>query len=156
MSTNNKPKLSDEEVLRQAKETLAIYLPLEADGYCVTSETLYDILLAIAANRGTTESICAELADAPDPETIRGYFNEQFTIEQLSDLQQGSIPVMPPIGPGSCDGSVRSKSPLIFTTVPTLANEPRRKPCGYAAKPKMGPLGSLASRQLMPSFTDNE
>lgn len=88
MSTNNKPKLNDEEVLRQAKETLAIYLPLEADGYCVTSETLYDILLAIAANRGTTESICAELADAPDPETIRGYFNEQFTIEQLSDLQQ--------------------------------------------------------------------
>src|SRR5262249_60699832 len=88
MSTHNKPKLNDEEVLRQAKETLAIYLPLEADGYCVTTETLYDILLAIAANRGTTESICAELADAPDPETICLYFNQQFTIELLPELQR--------------------------------------------------------------------
>jgi len=84
---NDKPKLNDEKVLRQAKKTLEIYLPLEADGYCVTSETLYDILIGIAANRGTTESVCAELAGAPDPETIRGYFREQFTVEQLPDLQ---------------------------------------------------------------------
>jgi len=89
-TNNDKPKLNDEKVLRQAKKTLEIYLPLEADGYCVTSETLYDILIGIAANRGTTESVCAELAGAPDPETIRRYFREQFTVEQLQDLQ-GSI-----------------------------------------------------------------
>jgi putative transposase len=88
MTPDNKPKLNDEEVLRQAKETLDIHLPLEADGYIVTSETLYDILLGIAANRGTTESICAELAEAPNPETIRRYFNEQFTVEQLPELQR--------------------------------------------------------------------
>jgi putative transposase len=85
---NNKPKLNDEKVLRQAKKTLGIYLPLEADGYYVTSDTLYDILIGIATNRGTTESVCAELAGAPDPETIRGYFRKQFTVEQLADLQQ--------------------------------------------------------------------
>jgi len=95
MSTNNdkptnhdKPKLNDEKVLCQAKKTLEIFLPLEADGYCVTSDTLYDILIGIAANRGTTESVCAELAGAPDPETIRCYFREQFTVEQLQDLQR--------------------------------------------------------------------
>lgn len=89
MYTNNdKPKLNDEKVLRQAKKTLEICLPLEADGYCVTSETLYDILIGIAANRGTTESVCAELAEAPDPETIRRYFREQFIVEQLPQLQQ--------------------------------------------------------------------
>jgi len=89
MSTNNdKPKLNDEKVLGQAKKTLERYLPLEADGYCVTSETLSDIWIGIAANRGTTESVCAELAGAPDPETIRGYFREQFTVEQLPQLQQ--------------------------------------------------------------------
>jgi hypothetical protein len=88
-STNNdKPKLNDEKVLRQAKKTLEIYLPLEADGYCATSETLYDILIGIAANRGTTESVCAELAGAPDPETIRRYFREQFTVEELPQLQR--------------------------------------------------------------------
>ena len=89
MSTNNdKPKLNDEKVLRQAKKTLEIYLPLEADGYRVRSETLYDILIGIAANHGTTESGCAELAGAPDPETIRGYFREQFMVEQAPELQR--------------------------------------------------------------------
>ena len=69
---NDKPKLNDEKVLGQAKKTLERYLPLEADGDRVTSETLSDIWIGIAANRGTTESVCAELAGAPDPETIRG------------------------------------------------------------------------------------
>jgi len=87
-TNNDKPKLNDEKALCQAKKTLEIYLPLEADGYCVTSDTLYDILIGITANRGTTESVCAELADAPDPETIRRYFREQFTVEQLPELQR--------------------------------------------------------------------
>ena len=87
-TNNDKPKLNDEKVLCQAKKTLGIYLPLEADGYCVRSETLYDILIGIAANRGTTESVCAELAGAPDPETIRRYFREQFIVEQLPELQR--------------------------------------------------------------------
>ena len=87
-TNNDKPKLNDEKVLCQAKKTLGIYLPLEADGYCVTSETLYDILIGIAANRGTTESVCTELAGAPDPETIRRYFREQFIVEQLPELQR--------------------------------------------------------------------
>jgi putative transposase len=87
-TNHDKPKLNDEKVLRQAKKTLEIYLPLEADGYCVTNDTLYDILIGIAANCGTTESVCAELAGVPDPETIRRYFREQFTIEQLPELQR--------------------------------------------------------------------
>ena len=66
---NDKPKLNDEKVLRQAKKTLEMYLPLEADGYCVTSETLYDILIVIAANRGTTESVCAASAHILIPYT---------------------------------------------------------------------------------------
>lgn len=67
---------------------MAIHLPLEADGYCTTSETLYDILLAVAVNKGTVESVCAELAGSPDPETIRRYFREQLTVERLSELQR--------------------------------------------------------------------
>ena len=39
-TNNDKPKLNDEKVLRQAKKTLGTYLSLEADGYCVTSDTL--------------------------------------------------------------------------------------------------------------------
>src|SRR5262249_16401985 len=87
-TNNDKPKLNDEKVLRQAKKTLERPLPLEADGYRVTSETLDDIWIGIAANRGTAESVCAELAGAPDPETLRRYFREQFIVEQLPELER--------------------------------------------------------------------
>ena len=63
-------------------------MALEANGKCVTSETDYDILLGIAPNRGMTESIYAELAEAPDAETIRRYFDQQFTVEQLLELER--------------------------------------------------------------------
>jgi hypothetical protein len=44
MYTNDdKPKLNDEKVLSQGKKTLEIFLPLEADGYCVTTDTLYQL-----------------------------------------------------------------------------------------------------------------
>jgi putative transposase len=62
--------------------------PLEADGYACTSETLYQVLIGVAANKGTIESVCAEMADAPDGETIRGYLNEQLKVEDLPQLER--------------------------------------------------------------------
>jgi len=86
--SNHKPKIDDDEVLRQVKQNLDKHLTLEADGYIVTTETLYEILIGVAAKRGTIESICAELAGAPDPESVRRYLNEQLTVEQLPELQR--------------------------------------------------------------------
>lgn len=88
MKSEATPKLTDEEVLRQAQATLQQHLPLEANGYVCSDETLYQILLGVVANRGTLTSVCAELADAPDDETIRGYINEQITVEQLPELER--------------------------------------------------------------------
>lgn len=58
-----------------------------------TSETLDDVLLGIAANPGTVESICLELVEAPDPETIHRYFNRHFPVEQAPELQPRSGPI---------------------------------------------------------------
>jgi hypothetical protein len=74
---NDKPKLNEAEVLKRARATLEAHLPLEAAGYGCTSTTLYEVLIGVAAQRSTIESVCAELAGAPDGETIRGYLNEQ-------------------------------------------------------------------------------
>src|ERR671925_393186 len=46
------------------------------------------VLLAVAVNRGTIESVCADLAGAPDPQTIRGYLNAQLRVEDLPDLER--------------------------------------------------------------------
>jgi hypothetical protein len=155
VSPNDKPKIDDDEVLRQAKETLEIHLSLEADGYVVTTETLYDILIGVAANRGTIESICAELADAPDPETIRRYINEQVTIEQLPDLQRR-------INAGLSDNwptKLRRRGPIEvaidFMTAPITASRNKKRVCGCAAKLGMEQLAFIVWRRPMPSFTDN-
>jgi putative transposase len=63
-------------------------LPLQAEGYKCTTEDLLNVLLGVAANRGTIESVCADLVGTPDPETIRTYFNEQLCVEDLWDLER--------------------------------------------------------------------
>lgn len=88
MKSTKPLKLKDEEVLRQAQATLEKHVPLEANGYACDSATLYQVLLGVVANRGTLASVCAELDGAPDDETIRGYLNEQITVDQLPELEK--------------------------------------------------------------------
>ncbi len=86
--TNHTPKLTNREVLERAHMLLADYLPLEADGYSCTTDDLLDVLLGVAANQGTIEAVCADLAGSPDAETIRGYFKDQLRVEDLPDLER--------------------------------------------------------------------
>lgn len=79
-------KLTDENVLMHAREVLEEHLPLQAEGYPCTTEDLLNILLGVTANRGTIESVCADLVGAPEAETIRTYCNEQLCVEELPDL----------------------------------------------------------------------
>jgi putative transposase len=81
-------ELTDEEVLEYARSGLEEHLALVADGYKCSTEGVLDVLLGVAVTQGTLESVCADLVDTPDPETIRGYLNEQLTAERLSELQQ--------------------------------------------------------------------
>jgi putative transposase len=39
-------------------------------------------------NRGTLEAVCADWVEAPDPETVRRYLNEQLCVEDLPDLER--------------------------------------------------------------------
>ena len=81
-------KLTDQEVLEYARTGLQNHLSLEAAGYKCSTEDLWYVLLGVAVNRDTVESVCADLVGTPDPETIRQYLNEQLTVEQLPQLEQ--------------------------------------------------------------------
>jgi len=81
-------ELTDQEVLLHAQEGLKEHLSLQAEGYKCTTDDLFRVLLGVAANRGTIESVCADLAGTPDPQTIRGYFNEQLCVEELPKLER--------------------------------------------------------------------
>ena len=75
---NDTLKLTDQKVLEHAREGLREHLPVQAEGYACTTDDLLNVLVGVAANRGTIESVCTDLVGTPDPETIRGYFNEQL------------------------------------------------------------------------------
>jgi len=79
--------LTDEQVLHESRLTLAEHLALEANGYKCTTADLWNVLLGVAADQGTIESVCADLVAAPDAETIRTYLNEQLCVEQLPHLE---------------------------------------------------------------------
>ena len=81
-------ELTDQEVLLHTQDRLHEHLPLHADGYVCSTEDLLAVLVGVAANQGTIESVCADLVGSPDPQTIRGYFKEQLTVEQLPALQK--------------------------------------------------------------------
>jgi len=85
--TNDTPELTDQEVLQRAHTLLAEHLPLQADGYTCTTDDLLDVLLGVAANRGTIEAVCADWVGTPDAETIRGYFKDQLCGEDLPELE---------------------------------------------------------------------
>jgi putative transposase len=85
---NDTLKLTDNQVLTHARDLLQEHLPLAADGTCCTTDDLLNVLLGIAVNRGTLEAVCTDWAEAPNPETVRRYLNEQLCVEDLPELEQ--------------------------------------------------------------------
>ena len=82
------PELTEAEVLQHALSTLHDHLPLHAEGYTCTTDDLFKVLLGVAVNRGTIESVCVDLVGTPDPQTLRGYLNEQLRVEELPELER--------------------------------------------------------------------
>jgi hypothetical protein len=81
-------ELSAQEVLQHTQALLEEKLPLKAEGYKCTTDDLFKVLLGIAATKSTVEAVCAELVGTPNPQTIRGYFNEQLRVEDLPTLEE--------------------------------------------------------------------
>jgi putative transposase len=84
----NNTSLSGTAVLTKVRSRIGEVLPLQADGYACTTGQLLDVLLAVSANKETIEQVCADLQIKVGAETIRGYFNEQFEVGNLSQLEE--------------------------------------------------------------------
>ncbi len=82
------PKLTERDVLEQARERLQPHLRFEADGYACNREQLIHLLLGVAATKNTLEAVCAELETSPCAATARSYLNEQLKGEELPKLER--------------------------------------------------------------------
>ena len=80
-------KLTDEITRQTALDRLTTYLPLQAAGYECSTETLADVLIQTATKQQTIETVCHNLADIVDGETVRGYLNEQIRVDNLAGLE---------------------------------------------------------------------
>ena len=80
-------KLTDEITRQTALDRLTTYLPLQAAGYECSTETLADVLIQMATKQQTIETVCHNLADIVDGETVRGYLNEQIRVDNLAGLE---------------------------------------------------------------------
>ena len=85
--TDDSLKLTESKVLDHARSSLQAHLPLSAQGYKCSTEDLLHALLGVAAQQSTLESVCADLGIA-HAETLRGYLNEQLTLERLPELER--------------------------------------------------------------------
>lgn len=85
--TDHNPKLTERDVLEQAKQRLQKHLDFKADGYICNAAQLIHILLGIAATKNTLEAVCAELETSPCAATVRSSLNEHLTVEGLPKLE---------------------------------------------------------------------
>lgn len=103
------PELSAQEVLRHTPALLEEKRPWKAEGDKGATDELFKVLVGVAATQSTLEAVCAELVGTPDPQTLRGSFNDQLRGEDLPDSSSsGSLrpwppraPPCPPAEPGS-------------------------------------------------------
>lgn len=85
---NYTPKLTDRMVMNEACDVLSKHLPLQAAGYVCTSADLWRILLGVSVKQTTFNAMCESLAEAPCGATVRGYLNEQLTVDRLGEIEQ--------------------------------------------------------------------
>ena len=81
------PKLTDQDVLVQARTRLRAHLPLHADGSVCTTDDLLNVRLGVAVTQGTSAAVCADLHGTSNPETRRRYLNAQLRPEDLPRLE---------------------------------------------------------------------
>jgi len=81
-------KLTDRSTLDFTIAVLEHYFDLSADGTLCQTADLWRVLVQAAARRTTIETVCNDLADAPDSNTVRGYLKDQLTVTTIRGLQR--------------------------------------------------------------------
>src|SRR5689334_10070576 len=63
-------------------------IPLAAQGYRCQTDDLWRLLLAAAARRTSLAAVCADLAHAPDANTVRGHLTAPWSTCGIPTLEQ--------------------------------------------------------------------
>jgi len=81
-------ELKAEDVHHYAIEKLKEYIPVEAHGYCCTTDMIFDVLFKASAECSSIEATCADLEAVADSNTIREYLNQAIEMEKLRETEK--------------------------------------------------------------------
>lgn len=81
-------QLTDQQTLHDTMTLVRRHIPLTADGYRCQTEDLWRLLVGAAARHTTLEALCADLVDAPDANTVRGYLTAQLQARDIPTQEQ--------------------------------------------------------------------
>jgi hypothetical protein len=81
-------ELKAEDIHAYTLRTLKEHLDLEANGYCCTTDMLFDILIKASAECSSLEATCADLNQVADSNTVREYVNKALPIHQLREQEE--------------------------------------------------------------------
>jgi hypothetical protein len=77
--------LTDQSTLEFTVQVLPQHFDVQASGYCCQTRDLWHVLAA--AQGSTIEATCRDLPAASHSNTVRGYLQDQLTIEQVRPLE---------------------------------------------------------------------
>jgi len=80
-------ELKAEDVHHYAIKKMQEHIPVEAHGYCCTSEMIYDVLFKASAEGSSVEAACADLQGVADSNTVREYLNQAIEMGQLRERE---------------------------------------------------------------------
>jgi putative transposase len=81
-------KLTDRSTFDFTIAVLEHYFDLSAEGTLCQTSDLWRVLVQAAARRTTIETVCMDLEQVPDSNTVRGYLKDQLTVTAIRGLQR--------------------------------------------------------------------
>jgi hypothetical protein len=81
-------ELKAEDVRAYTIRALKTHFQIEAQGYCCTTDMIYDILMKASAECSSLEATCADLVEVADSNTVREYVNRALPIQSLRTQEE--------------------------------------------------------------------
>ncbi len=81
-------ELKAEDVRAYMMRNMKEHFQIEAQGYCCTTDMIYDILMKASAECSSLEATCADLEQVADSNTVREYVNQALPIRSLHSQEE--------------------------------------------------------------------
>lgn len=81
-------ELKAEDIRAYTLQTMKEHIEIPADGYCCTTDMIFDVLMKASAECSSLEAACADLEEVADSNTLREYINKALPVKALGEQER--------------------------------------------------------------------